>query len=187
MRLDNSKRNLSLLGLVLSLAVTLPTFAQEPGANSTQPARPVEGQQQQPNQDPLASLQLTGEQRAAIRAIRITARDEQTALTQRLRRANRAIEEALEAEEPNETLIEQRVKEFGEAHAALRRLMVNRELRIRRVLTPEQRAILRDLQINVHEREQRQNQNERGNRPRQSNSIAPGPDLRRNGLPRRPR
>jgi Spy/CpxP family protein refolding chaperone len=186
MRLDNSKRNLSLLGLVLSLAVTLPTFAQEPGANSTQAARPVEGQQQPVNQDPLASLQLTGEQRAAIRAIRITARDEQAALTQRLRRANRAIEEALDAEEPSDALIEQRVKEFGEAHAALRRLTVNRELRIRRVLTPEQRAILRDLQINAHEREQPKNQNERGNRPRQSNSIAPGPDLRRNGLPRRP-
>lgn len=188
MRLDNSKRNLSLLGLVLSLAVTLPTFAQEPGANSTQAARPVEGQQQPPNQDPLASLQLTGEQRAAIRAIRITSRDEQAALTQKLRRANRAIEEALDAEEPSEALIEQRVKEFGEAHAALRRLMVNRELRIRRVLTLEQRATLHDLVHQANqEREQRQNQNERGNRPRQSNSIAPGPDLRRNGLPRRPR
>jgi Spy/CpxP family protein refolding chaperone len=190
MRLDNSKRNLSLLGLVLSLAVTLPTFAQEPGANSTQAARPVEGQQQPANQDPLASLQLTGEQRAAIRAIRITSRDEQAAITQKLRRANRAIEEALDTEEPNEALIEQHVKEFGEAHAALRRLIVKRELSIRRVLTPEQRAVLRDLvhkaQINAQEQRQNQN-NERGNRPRQSNSIAPGPDLRRNGLPRRPR
>ena len=168
MRLDNSKRNLSLLGLVLSLTVTLPTFAQESGANSTQAARPVEGQQQPANQDPLASLQLTGEQRAAIRAIRITSRDEQAALTQKLRRTNRAIEEALDAEEPSGALIEQRVKEFGEAHAALRRLMVNRELRIRRVLTAEQRATLRDL---VHQAQITQDSGKirttRSNRPRQ--------------------
>ena len=195
MRLDNSKRNLSLLGLVLSLAVTLPTFAQEPGANSTQAARPVEGQQQPPNQDPLETLQLTGEQRAAIRAIRITSRDEQQALTQRLRRANRALDDALDANEPNEAQIDQCVREYGEAQAALARLRVSRELRIRRVLTPAQNTLLSDIRKKAHEaQEQRQERNQnpnndrRGlrNRPGQSNSIAPGPDLRRNGLPRRP-
>jgi Spy/CpxP family protein refolding chaperone len=193
MRLDNSKRNLSLLGLVLTLAVTLPTFAQESGANSTQATRPAEGQQQPMKQDPLETLQLTGEQRAAIRAIRITTRDEQMALAQRLRRANRAIDEALDENEPNEARLELLVKEFGEAQAALERLKVSRELRIRRVLTPAQNALLTVIRRQAQETQEQQrmqnpNNERRGlrNRPGQSNSIAPGPDLKRNGLPRRP-
>ena len=195
MRTNRSKRNLSLLALALVLTVTLPSFAQEPAINSAQAQRPAETQQPPANQDPLENLQLTGEQRAAIRAIRIANRDEQMALNQRLRQANRALEDALDADYPNEALIEQRVKELGEAQAAVVRLRVRRELRIRRVLTPAQQATLRELVRKAHEaetqRQQRnQNQNNEGRRPRngptQGNSIAPEPGIRRNGLPRRP-
>ena len=193
MKTNRSKRNLSLLALVLGLTVTLPSFAQEPGANSNQVQRPQESQQPPANQDPVENLQLTGEQRAAIRAIRIANRDEQMALNQRLRQANRALDDALDADYPNEALIEQRAKEFSEAQAAAVRLRVLRELRIRRVLTPAQQATLRELRRRAHEaetqRQQRiQNQNNDGRRPRngptQGNGIAPG--LRRNNLPRRP-
>ena len=195
MKTNRSKRNLSLLALALGLTVTLPSFAQEPAASSTQSQRPPESQQPPANQDPLEDLQLTGEQRAAIRAIRIANRDEQMAINQRLQQANRALEEALDADNPNEALIELRVKEIGEVQAAAVRLRVRRELRIRRVFTPAQQVMLRELRRKAHEaeaqRQQRiQNQNNEGrrprNRPNQGNSIAPGPDLRRNNLPRRP-
>lgn len=194
MKINRSKRNLSLLALVLGLTVTLPSFAQEPGANSTQSQRPPESQAPPANQDPVENLQLTGEQRAAIRAIRIANRDEQMAANQRLRQANRALDDALDADYPNEALIEQRAKELGDAQAAAVRLRALRELRIRRVLTPAQQATLRELRRKTHEaelqRQQRiQNQDE-GRRPRngptQGNGIAPTPGLRRNNLPRRP-
>lgn len=195
MKAIRSKRNLSLLAVVLGLALTLPAFAQEPGPNSTPAQRPAEGQQASVNQDPVDNLQITGEQRAAIRSIRIATRDEQMAINQRLRRANMALEDALDADYPNEALIEQRVKEIAEAQVAQVRLRAMREVRIRRVLTPAQLATLRELRGKTREAETRrqqriQNQNNEG-RPRrngqtQGNGIAPGPGMRRDDLPRRP-
>jgi Spy/CpxP family protein refolding chaperone len=196
MKTKRSKRNLSLLALVLGLAAALPTFAQEPGANSTQAQRPPESQQPAANRDPLEDLQLTGEQRAAIRAIRIANRDEQMAVNQRLRQAQMALEDALDADYPNEALVEQRAKEVGEAQVAAIRMRAVREVRIRRVLTPDQQAKLREIRFKVREAEaikQRQqriqnqiNQRRPRNGPTQGNGIAPDPSLRRNNLPRRP-
>jgi len=197
MKTIRSKRNLSLLALVLGLTVTLPSFAQEPATNNAQAQRPPETQQPTANRDPLEDLQLTGEQRAAIRAIRIANKDEQMTVNQRLRLAQIALEDALDADYPNQSLVEQRAKEVGEAQVAAIRMRALREVRIRRVLTPEQQAKLREIRVKVREaeaikqRQQRiQNQINEGRRPRngpnQGNGIAPGPGIRRNGLPRRP-
>ena len=193
MRTNLSKRNLLLPALVLGLTVAVPSFAQESGANSTTAQRPPEGQSPPTNQDPLESLQLTGEQRAAIRAIRIANRDEAMAIKQRLDAAQLALEKALDADYPNETLIEQRVKEVGEAQVAAVRLRALREIRIRQVLTTAQQAMLREIRRKAHEAElhrQQRPQNQDGRRPRsgptQGNSIAPVPEVRRNNLPRRP-
>jgi len=194
MKTNKRKRNLLLLALVLALAVTLPTFAQEPGQNSTAAQRPPESQQPALNQDPVENLQLTGEQRAAIRAIRIANKDEQFVVNQRLRRARMALEDALDEDYPNEALIEQRVKEVGEAQAAQARMKALQELRIRRVLTPAQQATLRELRQSIRDaelRRQRRMQNQNDGRPlrngqTQGNGVAPGPALRRNTLPRRP-
>jgi len=87
---------------------------------------------------------LTGEQRAAIRAIRITSRDEQIVVNERLRLAQRALEDALDADYPSEALVEQRAKEVGEAQVAAVRMRALREVRIRRILNPEQQARLRE-------------------------------------------
>jgi len=197
MKTKRSKRNLSLLALVLGLAAALPSFAQEPGANDTQAQRPPESQPPAANRDPLEDLQLTGEQRAAIRAIRIANKDEQMAVNQRLRLAQMALEDALDADYPNEALVEQRAKEVGEAQVAAIRMRAVREIRIRRVLTPEQQAKLREIRLKVREaeaikqRQQRiQNQIDQRRRlrngPTQGNGIAPDPGPRRNSLPRRP-
>lgn len=196
MKSNRSKRNLLLPALLLGLTVALPSFAQEPGVNNPQAQRPPESQQPAPNRDPLEDLQLTGEQRAAIRAIRMANKDDQMAVNQRLRQAQIALEDALDADYPNEALVEQRAKEVGEAQVAAIRMRSVREVRIRRVLTPEQQAKLREIRLKVREaeaikqRQQRmQNQiNERRprNGPTQGNGIAPDTGLRRNNLPRRP-
>ncbi|HXM36547.1 MAG TPA: hypothetical protein VN920_15235, partial [Pyrinomonadaceae bacterium] len=135
-------------------------------------------------------------QRAAIRAIRIANRDEQMTVNQRLRLAQMALEDALDADYPNEALVEQRAKEVGDAQVAAIRTRALREVRIRRVLTPEQQGKLREIRLKVREaevikqRQQRiQNQiNDRRrprNLPNHGNSIAPEPGMRRNDLPRR--
>lgn len=196
MKTNRGKRNLSLLAVALGLTVTLPSFAQESAPNNSQQQRPVETQQAQANQDPLETLQLSGEQRAQIRAIREANRDERSAVNLRLRQAQMALEDALDADNPNESVIEQRAKDVGEAQAAAIRLRSLQEVRIRRVLTLEQQAVLRDLrfrnrQAEAFKRRQQRIQNQinqgrrPGNAPDQGNSVAPGPGGRRNVMQRK--
>lgn len=193
MKTNKGKRNLSLLAVVLGLTVTLPSFAQQPSSN--QPGPPSDTQQPPANQDPLEGLQLTGEQRAAIRAIRLLNRDEQVTVNQRFRQAKIALEDALDADYPNEALVAQRAKEVGEAQVAVVRMQALREVRIRRVLTPEQQAKLRELRLRARENDtvrqqrlrDRRNEGRRGrNLPNQGNGVAPRQGLRGKNLPTRP-
>ena len=155
-------------------------------------------QQQQPNSqqrpagdDPIRELNLSAEQREKIRAIREQLREERAAVNHRLREANRTLEETLDADNPDETAVEQRLREVAAAQAASMRLRVLSEVRIRRVLTPEQLAILRSLRQNARgfRRElQRDNILRRRDRvdrrrglPNQSNSL--GPSFPRRGVP----
>jgi Spy/CpxP family protein refolding chaperone len=96
--------------------------------------------------DLIRQLNLTPEQREQIRSIREQNRAERATINQRLRETNDALEEALNAEEPLESVIEQRVRDLAAAQAAAMRIRVLTEIRIRRVLTIDQRRILRDLQ-----------------------------------------
>ena len=112
-----------------------------------------------------------------------------------MREAQIALRLALDADSPNEVLIEQRAREAGEAQAASIRLRALNETRIRRVLTPEQVNKLKQLlaQAQQLKREQRRENraNDRGRGvngrgfPNQRNGILPG--ARRDNLLRRPR
>ncbi|MCU1264801.1 MAG: hypothetical protein JWM21_1119 [Acidobacteria bacterium] len=167
-------------------------------------ASPVCGMPQQPQeanaqpavapQDPIAQLNLSPEQRQAIRAIREQNKEERAAINRRVRETQLALDQALDSENPNESLIEQRARENGEAQAASIRLRALTETRIRRVLTPEQVKTLRQLraQAQLLRREQRlENRANEGRGmngralPNQRNGILPG--SRRDNLLRRPR
>src|SRR3712207_8417635 len=50
----------------------------------------------------------------------------------------RSLDESIYSDALDESLVEQRAREVSEAHAALVRLRAQTELRVRRVLTPEQ-------------------------------------------------
>lgn len=116
--------------------------------------------------DPIRQLNLTAEQVEKIRAIREQNKNERLAINQRLRQAQRAIDDAIEADNPNEVLIEQRARELAEAQLAATRMRVITELRIRRVMTTEQLAKLRALrQQALNLREQRRNQSNQDQRP----------------------
>jgi len=124
--------------LVLFASVTFGQTPQTPAPNA-EPLRPADG-------DPIRQLNLTPEQREQIRAIRQNNQNERAAECKKLREANRALQLALNADNPDEAVIEQRLKEVAEAQASQMRLRVLSEVRIRRVLTAEQRVLLRSLQ-----------------------------------------
>lgn len=106
---------------------------------------------------------------------------ERAAIKSHLDDANRALEDALNSETPDEALVEQRLREVASAQAAAMRMRILTEIRIRRVLTSEQRKLLRSLQLEAQQtrRERRldnavQRQERRDERTRGLN--------RRNGL-----
>lgn len=180
-----SRRSVSFVGLALFLAAGISASAQSgvvPQATPETTPQVNAG----PPQDPILQLNLTPEQRQQIRAIRIESRDERAAINQRLKETKFALDKALEANPPDEALIEQRVREASEARAASLRLQSLTAARMRRVLTPEQLIKLKELQLQVQQnrRERQQDRaSERGrNLPNPRNGILPAG--RRNPLRR---
>jgi Spy/CpxP family protein refolding chaperone len=135
-----------------------------------------EAQQRVPVEDPIRELNLSPAQRAQIREIRQQLQGERAVINQRLRETNQALTTALEAESPDESLIEQRLRDLAAAQAAQMRMRVLSEVRIRRVLTPEQRVLLRELR-QANEFRRRENQRRENPLPRglrnQRNTLAP--------------
>jgi Spy/CpxP family protein refolding chaperone len=101
--------------------------------------------------DPIEQLRLTPDQRLAIRRIVAESRDERQVTNRRLREATVALDQALDAEPTDESLIEQRINDLATAQAAQLRMRIHTEMRIRRLLRPEQLATLRRLRIQVRD------------------------------------
>lgn len=93
----------------------------------------------------LSRLNLTPEQRAQIRDIRRQTEQTGRPLLRRLGRARLALEEAVYSDTADDSLVQERLREFAAAQAEATRLRVLTELRIRRVLTPDQLSTLREL------------------------------------------
>jgi Spy/CpxP family protein refolding chaperone len=125
--------------IVLLLAIVNPGHAQD----AAQPAAPPP--------DPIEQLRLTPEQRQRIRMIVNQTKEERQMTNLRLRQANIALDQALDAEPIDEVLIEQRVTELAAAQAAQLRMRIQMEMRIRRELSPEQLATLRRLRLQVRD------------------------------------
>jgi Spy/CpxP family protein refolding chaperone len=100
-----------------------------------------------PAPDPIEQLRLTPEQRQRIRFIIGQSKDERQMINRRLREANIALDQALDAETVDENLLDQRINELVAAQAAQMRMKIQTEVKIRRELSPEQRAILRRLKL----------------------------------------
>jgi len=133
---------LKLLAVLVFLVVVPAVYSQ----TAQQPPGTPEQQQSGAGDDPIRQLNLTPEQREQIRSIREHNKDERAAIGERLRESNRALEEALNSENPDETVVDQRIQDVVAAQSAAMRMRILTEIRIRRVLTPEQRTILHTLQ-----------------------------------------
>jgi len=192
-----NRRNSSLFLLALSTALILASSVTSTSAQQAQ--QQTETQPAPANQDPLTELarDLSPEQRQQIRLAVESTKADRNAANRRLQQAQAAYQEALDADNPSEELIEKRAREVGEAQASLLRARALMEIRIRRVLTPAQQTKLRELRLAQREaiRLQRQerrienggNQGRRGLLQNQRNGMGPlNPQQRRNGLPRRP-
>ena len=128
----------TLIAVALFLAVASPVFAtQDPVQDS--PA------------DPIEQLRLTPEQRQRIRVILEQNKHERQSTNRRLREANVALDQALDADPVNDSVIEQRVNELAAAQAAQLRMRIQTEIKIRRELGPEQIAILRSRRLQIRD------------------------------------
>lgn len=155
---DNAKLLSSLAALAFCVAVVFSSvsYGQTPQLQSQpQPGGP-EPQNGGGFGDPIRELNLTPEQREQVRSIRQQTNAERAGINQRVAEANRALEAALDLDNPEDAVVEQRVRDLATAQAAAMRMRITTEVKIRRVLTAEQRAILRNLR-----QQARENQRER--------------------------
>ena len=106
---------------------------------------------QDPPPDPIEQLRLTPEQRQRIRGILEQNKLERQSTNRRLREANVALDQALDADPVDEAIVEQRVNELAVAQAAQLRMRIQLELQIRRELRPEQIATLRRLRLQIRD------------------------------------
>src|ERR1041385_8948775 len=104
-----------------------------------------------PTPDPIEQLRLTPDQRQRIRLIFEENKDERQSINRRVREANVALDQALDAEPTDEAVIDQRLTELATAQAAQMRLKIYTELKIRRELRPEQLATLRRLRLQARD------------------------------------
>jgi Spy/CpxP family protein refolding chaperone len=101
--------------------------------------------------DPIEQLRLAPDQRQAIRRIVAETRNERQMTNRRVREANVALDQALDAQPTDENLIEQRINELAAAQAAQLRMRIHTEMKIRRILRPEQLATLQRLRLQLRD------------------------------------
>ncbi len=190
----NEKVLTSLGALVFSMAIASSsvsygqTVQQQPGSPQPQPGGVME--------DPIRQLNLTPEQREQIRSIRQQTNVERTAINQRVGEANRALEAALDSDNPDEAVVEQRMRDLATAQAEAMRMRISTEVKIRRVLTVEQRTILRSLRqqareirrdrLEIRDQRQRRREERRNTLQNQRNGLgplSPGGDRQRRPRP----
>ena len=127
-----------LIAVALFLVVATPVFATQDPAQDF-PA------------DPIEQLRLTPEQRQRIRVILEQNKFERQSTNRRVREANVALDQALDADPVNESAIEQRINDLAAAQTAQLRMRIATEIKIRRELRPEQIAILRSRRLQIRD------------------------------------
>jgi Spy/CpxP family protein refolding chaperone len=136
-----------------AIILSLLLFNYSPAHAQTQDEGPVSGPeagqdasgQRDRRRNLMRRLNLTPDQIERIRVIREENKEEWLAARQRLRQAQRALDEAIYTDNADEAIIEERAREAATAQAALVRMRALTELKIRRVLTREQLITLRNL------------------------------------------
>ena len=148
----------ALVALVLTALLFLfaPAQARAQVGNANANAQ-GEGEQQgtgEQNANLADQLKLTPEQVGKIAEIREQTKEERRLVNQRVRQAQRALEEAIYSDSANEALIETRSRELSTAQAEAVRMRSRMDLKVRSVLTPEQLTTLRSIRARARARQQ---------------------------------
>ena len=184
-----SKLFTSLAAIAFFVAVASVSLAH--GQAPQQPPVSAESQQRGGG-DPIRQLNLTPEQREQIRLIRQQTNVERAAINHRVGEANRALESALDSDNPDEAAVEQKMKDVAAAQAEAMRMRISTEVKIRRVLTVEQRTLLRSLRLQARDRqrerlelrdERREGRQNMRNQRDGFRPLAPGRDSQRPARP----
>jgi periplasmic protein CpxP/Spy len=158
--LNERRRVVALCGFALALLLLHSPSASAQNATQQQP--PDEAPAADAAASLLSQLNLTTAQVSQMREIREQSVPQAKELTRRLNQARRALDESIYSDTMDEALVEQRAREVAEAQAALVRLRAQTELRVRRVLTPEQLQTFRDLRISARRQKRIERRLERG-------------------------
>jgi Spy/CpxP family protein refolding chaperone len=147
---------------LFSLIITLFVFGfavTETRAQDEMPPddRPPIGKRQRPNL--LQELNLSREQIQQIRRINQARKPLMQEAQMRFRQANRALDEAIYSDSPNEVDIQARMKDVQLAQAEIIKIRTQSEYAIRKVLTPEQLVKFRELRERFMRRLQQNQQN----------------------------
>ena len=174
--LTDSTRVAALCGFAFALLIIL----QAPRALA-QNAAQAQPQEEAPATDAastlLSQLSLTPAQVTQMREIREQSVPQAQALTRRLNQARRALDASIYSDAADEALVEQRAREVSEAQAAVVRFRALTELRVRRVLTPDQLQTFRDLRNRARREKRIERRLERGlpvRRPNANPEQTPG-------------
>jgi len=108
-------------------------------------ARPMADRQQGERPDLLRELGLSQDQVREIRRLNQQRRPQMNAAAQRLRLANRALDEAIYTDTVNDEDFQLRLREFQAAQSEIARIRFESEMNVRRILTPEQLSRFREL------------------------------------------
>ena len=147
------------LALSFMLLVSLPVQAvaqSEDATGATAPQKEPRHEQREyrRNEGLMERLNLSPDQRAQIRTIRMMTNTQGLQIAERLRTARRALDEAIYLENADESVVEARVRDVAAAQAASVRLRALTEIEIRRLLTPEQLNTLREIRREAAARQQ---------------------------------
>ncbi len=152
--------------IAVLLLASATAYGQDTPAVAKAPSAPAKTADQKPNL--MSQLGLTTDQLQQIRKLNVQRKPRMEAAQERLRAANRALDEAIYADEAIDVDVDARVKEVQVAQSELIALRSANELAMRRILTPEQLVRFRDLRAKFEEARQQMQERRRSMRPGQS-------------------
>ena len=127
--------------LLFAVLFVMPILAQDELVS--EPQRTVANQQPQVNM--LRQLGLSREQIQRLQQINRTRKPLMDVAQEKLRNANRSLDEAIYADEVSDTDVQAKLKDVQLAQAEVYKVRFTSELAIRRILTPEQLVRFRNM------------------------------------------
>ena len=140
--MKKNKLILSVLTLIIFVFLSLPTKAQDEMSSND---APVQNNNQKPRPNLLAELGLSRDQIQQIRRINQESRLKRQEAQQRVREAQKFLDEAIYADSADEAELQIRLKNLQLAQAEIIKLRILTEFAVRKILTPEQLVKFREV------------------------------------------